>query len=309
MPSSRSASRCSAGADAVGETIGFIGLGVMGEPMCRNVAQRAGRPVVAYDLSPEPLARLSAHGVTAAGSAAAVMRAADIVMLVLPGGPQLEAVCRGAGGLLAHARAGQAVVDHGTSPVDLTRTLAGEFAALGVAYADAPIARTRQAAEAGTLSIMVGADAATMARIAPILRCCADEVTHCGAVGSGQVVKLMNNMVLFQTVVALSEALAIGRAAGVDGALLFDTLTKGSADSFALRNHAMKAILPDSFPERAFSTEYALKDLSYALDLAAQAGLAPKGAETARAYLNAAIEAGLGKLYWPALSRTIRSAT
>ena len=290
------------------ETIGFIGLGVMGEPMCRNVAQRSGRPVIAYDLAPDPLERLAAHGVTAAGSAAAVMRAADIVMLVLPGGPQLEAVCHGAGGLLAHARAGQTVVDHGTSPVALTRTLAAEFHALGVAYADAPIARTRQAAEAGTLSIMVGANDATMACIQPILACCADEITHCGPVGSGQVVKLMNNMVLFQTVAALCEALAIGTAAGVDGKLLFETLTKGSADSFALRNHGMKAVLPDIFPERAFSTEYALKDLTYALDLAEQAGVVPKGAAAARAYLTEAAAAGLGKNYWPAISRVIRPA-
>jgi 3-hydroxyisobutyrate dehydrogenase-like beta-hydroxyacid dehydrogenase len=288
------------------ETIGFIGLGVMGEPMCRNVAQRSGRAVIAYDHSPEPLERLASHGVTAAGSAAAVMRAADIVMLVLPGGPQLEAVCRGAGGLLAHARAGQAVVDHGTSPVTLTRTLAGEFAALGVAYADAPIARTRQAAEAGTLSITVGAAPETLEAIRPILACCAEEITHCGPVGAGQVVKQMNNMVLFQTVAALCEALAVARAAGVDGAVLFDALSKGSADSFALRNHGMKAVLPDAFPERAFSSEYALKDLTYALDLAAASGLSLPGAEVARAYLTQAIAEGHGKLYWPAIARTIR---
>lgn len=203
-------------------------------------------------------------------------------MLCLPGGPQLEAVCRGPSGLLAAARPGQIVVDHGTSPVALTRELAAEFAQKGVAYADAPIARTRAAAEAGTLSITVGADATTFASIRPILACCAEEITHCGPVGAGQVVKQMNNMVLFQTVVALCEALAIGRAAGVDGAVLFEALSKGSADSFALRNHGMKAILPDSFPERAFSTEYALKDLSYALDLAAQSGIVPNGAEVAR---------------------------
>ena len=287
-------------------TIGFIGLGVMGEPMCRNVARHSGRKVLAHDLSPEPLARLAADGVTTAASVADLVREADTIMLVLPGGPQLEAICRGPDGLLAHARAGQTVVDHGTSPVGLTRTLAGEFATIGVAYADAPIARTRQAAEAGTLSIMVGADDATMARVAPILSCCADEVTHCGPVGSGQVVKLMNNMVLFQTVVALCEALAIGTAAGVDGALLFNTLTKGSADSFALRNHGLKAVLPDTFPERAFSTEYALKDLSYALDLAAQAGIVPRGAEIARDDLPAARGAGLGKLYWPAINRVVQ---
>lgn len=288
--------------------IGFIGLGVMGEPMCRNIATRSGRPVVAYDMSSAPLARLEAHGVAAAGSAAAVMRAADIVLLCLPGGPQLEAVCRGPSGLLAAARTGQVVVDHGTSPVSLTRELAAEFAAVGVAYADAPIARTRAAAEAGTLSITVGASAETLEAIRPILACCAEEITHCGPVGAGQVVKQMNNMVLFQTVVALSEALAIARAAGVDAGVLFDALSKGSADSFALRNHAMKAILPDSFPERAFSTEYALKDLSYALDLAADSGLALPGAETARDYLTRAIEAGHGRLYWPAIARVVRAA-
>jgi 3-hydroxyisobutyrate dehydrogenase-like beta-hydroxyacid dehydrogenase len=118
----------------------------------------------------------------------------------------------------------------------------------------------------------------------------------------------MNNMVLFQTVAALCEALAIGTAAGVDGRLLFETLTKGSADSFALRNHGIKAVLPDTFPERAFSTEYALKDLAYALDLAEQAGLVPRGAHAARAYLDAASAAGLGKNYWPAISRVIRPA-
>ena len=287
--------------------IGFIGLGVMGEPMCRNIATRSGRPVVAYDMSSAPLARLEAHGVAAAGSAAAVMRAADIVMLCLPGGPQLEAVCRSPSGLLATARPGQVVVDHGTSPVALTRTLAAEFAALGVAYADAPIARTRAAAEAGTLSITVGADPTTLAAIRPILACCAEEITHCGPVGAGQVVKQMNNMVLFQTVAAISEALAVARAAGVDGAVLFDALSKGSADSFALRNHGMKAVLPESFPERAFSTEYALKDLAYALDLARESGIALAGANVARDYLTRAAEQGFGKLYWPVIAKTVGS--
>jgi 3-hydroxyisobutyrate dehydrogenase-like beta-hydroxyacid dehydrogenase len=286
-------------------TIGFVGLGVMGEPMCRNIATRSGRPVVAYDMSSAPLARLERHGVAAAGSAAAVMRAADIVLLCLPGGPQLEAVCRGPAGLLAAARAGQIVVDHGTSPVALTRALAADFAAAGVAYADAPIARTRAAAEAGTLSITVGATPETLEAIRPILACCAEEITHCGPVGSGQVVKQMNNMVLFQTVAALCEALAVAREAGVDGAVLFEALSKGSADSFALRNHGLKAILPDSYPERAFSTEYALKDLAYALDLAGESGLALPGAEVVRAYLVRATEQGFGRLYWPVIARTV----
>jgi 3-hydroxyisobutyrate dehydrogenase-like beta-hydroxyacid dehydrogenase len=185
--------------------------------------------------------------------------------------------------------------------VGLTRELAARFAARGVDYADAPIARTRQAAEDGTLSIMVGASAPVFARIEPILRCCGTEVTHCGAVGSGEVVKLMNNMVVTQTVVALAEALAVGRRAGVDGEVLFQTLAKSSADSFVLRNHGMKSLLPGEFPERAFPTDYMRKDLAYAMQLAQEVGLALRGAETARELLAQSSEAGYANVYFPAL--------
>ena len=108
-----------------------------------------------------------------------------------------------------------------------------------------------------------------------MIRCFATDVTNCGDVVAGQVTKILNNMVLFQTVNALAEAVAVARRNGVDPALLLDTLSKGSADSFALRNHGIKAIVPGNFPERAFSTEYALKDLSYALELAGTIALMP----------------------------------
>ena len=114
---------------------------------------------------------------------------------------------------------------------------------------------------------------ALYAEIEPLIRCFATDVTHCGEVGAGQVTKILNNMVLFETVNALAEAVAVAKHNGVDPKLLLDTLSKGSADSFALRNHGMKAIVPGNFPERAFSTEYALKDLSYALELAARCRL------------------------------------
>jgi 3-hydroxyisobutyrate dehydrogenase-like beta-hydroxyacid dehydrogenase len=199
----------------------------------------------------------------------------------------------------------QTVIDTSTSPVDLTRRLAAAFAERGVAYADAPIARTRQAAEAGTLAIMVGADPETFAAIEPLLACCGSDITLCGPVGSGQVVKLINNMVLIETVAALSEALAVARRAGVDGKLLFDALAKGSADSFALRNHGMKAVLPGIFPERAFSSLYARKDLDYALALAESVGIAAEGARLARGLLQQAIAEGDGELYWPVISRVV----
>jgi 3-hydroxyisobutyrate dehydrogenase-like beta-hydroxyacid dehydrogenase len=284
--------------------IGFIGLGVMGEPICRNLALKSGASLFAYDRDPAPLARLEGKGVLAAASAQAVMDQADIVFLSLPSGEAVAELVRG-GGLLQVARPEHLVVDLGTSPVDLTRQLAQEFAGRGANYVDAPVARTRAAAEAGTLSVMVGADAKIFDALRPLLGMFATDVTHCGPVGCGQVVKILNNMVLFETVVALAEAHAIGTRSGVDPQLLFDTLSKGSADSFALRNHGMKAILPGQFPARAFSAVYARKDMSYALRLARESAVDASGARNADSWLRQAIEAGDGELYFPVVSRLI----
>ena len=115
----------------------------------------------------------------------------------------------------------------------------------------------------------------------------------------------MNNMVLAQNVVALAEALAVAKAAGVDPATLFDVLAKGSADSFALRNHGVKSLLPGAFPERAFSAEYMLKDVGYALELAAECGLHLSGAQNARELLRETIAAGFGAEYFPALAKVV----
>ncbi len=284
---------------------GFIGMGVMGEPICRNLASKAGLPVLGYDSNPAPLQRLAAHGVAAAASVAEVAQRCDIVFLSLPSGEVVADVARGPQGLLAHARQGQVIVDTSTSPIDTTRALADEFAARGAIFIDAPVARTRAAAEAGTLSVMVGGDAEVFARVRPLIAAFASEITHCGPVGSGQVVKILNNMVLFETVTALSEARAIARRAGVDPKLLLETFTCGSADSFALRNHGLKAMLPGNFPEKAFSVEYARKDLRYALALAAQTGVDASGARNVDRWFATAIDQGQGDRYFPVISRSI----
>jgi hypothetical protein len=189
--------------------------------------------------------------------------------------------------------------------VALTREIALLAMERSVAFADAPVARTRAAAEAGTLSIMVGAAESIYARLEPLLRHMGEDVTHCGDVGAGQTVKLMNNMVLFQTVSALAEALHIARRSGVDAQVLLETLAKGSADSFALRNHGMNALLPEIFPTLAFSARYALKDNDYALALAAAAGVSADGAELVARRLQESINAGYGDDYFPVLSRLL----
>lgn len=282
--------------------VGFIGLGVMGEPMCRNLAEKSGREIVAFDPRPERPGRLAAAGVRAARSVMEVGRAAEVVFLSLPGGPEVEAV---AGELIPAARRGQVVVDTSTAPVSLERALAERLSDRGAAYADAPVARTRAAAEAGTLSITVGAEPDVFAALEPLLRCMGSDVLHCGPVGCGQVVKLMNNMVLIETVVAIAEAMAVARRAGVEEKLLLEALSNGSADSFALRNHGMKAMLPRAFPEAAFPTDYAIKDIGYALDLAREAGVPARGAELARRILEESSAAGQGKAYFPALIRLL----
>src|SRR6202167_1563749 len=191
------------------KTIGFIGLGVMGEPLCRNPGKNSGARVFAFALSPEPLARLRADGADVAASVADVIGNNEVLFLCLPSAKHVRAVFEG-DGILKNIRTGQIVVDLGTSSVSQTRAFAKQLQASGASWADAPIARTRQAAQDGTLSVMVGATPELYASIEPLIRCFATDVTRCGGVGSGQVTKILNNMALFQTVNALAEAVAVG---------------------------------------------------------------------------------------------------
>jgi 3-hydroxyisobutyrate dehydrogenase-like beta-hydroxyacid dehydrogenase len=163
--------------------IGCIGLGVMGEPICANLLRKSGCRVRGFDLRAAPLARLAEIGLETARSAEDAARDASLVFLSLPGGPELAAI---GDRLQAVMRAGAALVDLSTAPVDLTRALAARFAARGIAYADAPVARTRFAAERGELSVMVGGDAPTFARIERYLRCFATDVLHCGRSAPGR---------------------------------------------------------------------------------------------------------------------------
>jgi hypothetical protein len=258
-------------------------------------------------MRPAPLEALAADGVEGAASPRDVAARAEIVFLCLPGEREVRAVCLGEGGVAAVARPGQTVVDMSTAPVALARELEPAFAARGAAFADAPVARTAQAARDGTLSIMVGGDGATFERLRPYLACMGAEITHCGPVGAGQAVKLMNNMVVAQTVVALAEAIAVARASGaVDPKVLFETLTKGSADSFVLRNHGLRSLVPDHHPtEGAFPTSYIIKDLSYAIGLAESAGLTLEQASTTLRLMERTAAAGYTRNYYTAVVRVI----
>ncbi len=288
-----------------GVRIGFVGVGVMGEPMCRNLVRRHDGPVTCYDLDPAPLERLAAAGARVASSLAELADCADLVFLSLPSGREVRSVCLGDGGLIERMDAGRTVVDASTAPPALARELDDAFGRRGIAFCDAPVARARQAAIDGTLSIMAGGDAALVERLRPVLAHIASDVTHCGPVGSGQAVKILNNMILFQNVRAIAEGLAIARRQGVAPKTFLEAVGRSSGDSFALRNHGMKAILAEHYPEGAFPVTYAMKDLNYALELATEADVNAAGADLVKALFDEAVESGLGERYHPVIATLV----
>lgn len=282
--------------------LGFIGLGVMGSAMCANVASKHAAPVHAFDMNPAALEAACEAGAVPAQSVAEVAARAQIICLSLPGGEQVAAVCEE---IAAHARPSTIVIDLSTTSVAEARAIAARLAEKGIAFADAPVARTRQAAIEGRLSIMVGASEALFARIAPILSYMGSDITHCGDVGCGQVVKLINNTLNFVHVLILAEMMVTGERAGVDSFRLLEAVSKGSGDSFILRNHGMKAMAPRIFPEKSFPPEYVLKDIGYAIELARGMGVDPQVTLLAQKYYQAAVENGLGGRYFPAVIELI----
>lgn len=294
--------------------LGFVGVGVMGEPICRHLATKSQLEVLAYDQDNAPLERLAKVGVTAS-SLTEIAQSADVIFLSLPSGAVVEKVVLDDGGLLAqlHGELKQTggekvIVDLSTSPYQTTLKLAEALAARNLRFADAPVMRTRAAAEEGTLAVPVGCDDDLFPLIEPFIRMFASDVMHVGPAGSGQVVKILNNMVVYETVLALAEARAIGVRAGMDPDKLFSALAAGSADSFALRNHGMKAIAPQHFPEKAFPVTYARKDISYALELAEDVGVHASGARNLLDCMDEAIRQGWGEQYAPAISRVFEQA-
>jgi 3-hydroxyisobutyrate dehydrogenase-like beta-hydroxyacid dehydrogenase len=282
--------------------LGFIGLGVMGSGMCANLVAKSGATVIAYDPVYACLDAAVSAGAQRASGVADVAEQADIVFLSLPSIHEVEAVCSQ---LVAGARRPRVIVDMSTSDVSRTRLLANQLAQQGVQFVDAPVARMRQAARDGTLLITVGASGEQFAELETFLSCMGTDVVAAGSVGNGQVLKILNNMVLFLTMNALAEAMTIGRKAGVDGKLLFETLALGSADSVALRKTATATMIPDEFPERAFPTKYAIKDLALALQLADDENVAAAAARQTMDILRRAAAAGLSEAYYPALIKVV----
>ena len=288
-----------------GITVGFIGTGAMGEHMCRNVAKKGTYSVIAFDLSSDPLQRLANNGVTIAETAMDAAAKSNVLILSLPGGPEVESLAHNT--LLSPKLRGLTIIDMSTTPVKLTREMATKFDDMGIKFLDAPVARTQQAAIDGNLSIMVGGDNDLLEKYRDVLLCMGPDISHCGPTGCGQIAKILNNMVVFQNGLALAEALTIGREAGMDGGHLLDIINKSSGASFVGLNHGLKAMVPGKFPLKQFPARYALKDLSYALQLADESGVVVPGAELVGKMLKKAIDIGNGDEYWPTIIKTVEN--
>ncbi|WP_157121246.1 NAD(P)-dependent oxidoreductase [Nocardia miyunensis] len=287
-------------------SLGFIGLGVMGSAQCLNLLRKSGIPVTVFDLDPDNLARLVDAGASLAPSVGDVASVSDVVFLSLPGGREVSSVLHGDGGVADRARPGTLVVDLSTTPVEVSREAHRLLGARGLGFLDAPVARTRKAAVAGTLAIMVGGSAADFTRARPLLHMMGTDVTHCGPGGAGALMKLLNNTVVFETVVALAEAVTVARRSGlVTDEMLFDVLGSGSAASFALENHGRSALLPDTHPTGIFPAAYMRKDIGYTLDAAAELGVELPAATLAHDLLNRLCEQGYGENYHTAVVRLI----
>ena len=285
------------------KVIGFIGLGVMGCSMSKNLLKNKNWNVLVKDLDVNKEKELENHGAKVADDVKDIFKFSDLVITCLPGGNFVEDLYFGKSNNISNVKNNQFIVDMSTSQPDLMVRLEDEIKIKGSYFADAPIARTRQAAIDGTLAIMVGSTTNVYNKILPTLKYMGNDIMHCGKAGSGQLTKILNNMILFETVVALSEAANIAENYGMDVESLYENITKCSGDSFALRNHGLKSIAKNNFPTPAFSSEYALKDLTYALELGKKLNVKMPGALSAKELLKTSIQNGDKDLYFPVMKK------
>jgi len=285
-----------------GRTIGFIGLGFMGRPMARNL-QAAGATMIIHSRSSGPIDELTAEGMTAAPSPAAVAEQASVVILMLTDTPAVETVIGGEGGLLTALSPGSLVIDMGTTLMTVTRSLADQVAERGAAFVDAPVSGGTLGAEAGTLTIMAGGSTAAMRQAQPIFDVLGAKTTHVGEVGAGQVAKAANQVIVGLTIGAVAEGLALARRAGVDPAKVRDALGGGFADSRILEVHG-KRMVDNSFEPGAKAT-IQRKDMDQAVALAAHFGLKMPATALNRSLYDHLIDAGHGALDHAALIKAI----
>jgi 3-hydroxyisobutyrate dehydrogenase len=252
------------------ERIGFIGLGIMGTGMTHNLL-KAGFEVTVWNRTASRMDPLVQAGAQAAESPADVARQSDIIITCVSDTPDVEAVILGENGVIDGARSGALVIDMSTISPQTTREIAAKLAEKGVRMLDAPISGGSEGAAKGTLSIMVGGAAADFQRAVPCFEAMGKTITHVGATGAGQTVKLVNQILVVINMYAASEALLFAQAGGLDLQKTLDAVTGGAAGSWMLANRGPQVIAGDWRP--GFTVDLQQKDLRLVLEAADQMGL------------------------------------
>ncbi len=246
-------------------TVGFIGLGIMGKPMARNLL-RAGYPLVVLNRSRAPMDELVAQGAQPGASPQDVASRSDVVITMLPDSPDVELVALGADGIVAGVRGGALWIDMSTIAPAMTARVAAELARKGVTSIDAPVSGGEKGAIDAALSIMVGGSDEAFARAQPIFAALGKNIVHVGELGAGQVTKACNQIVVGVTIEAVAEALALAELSGVDPNKVRAALLGGFAQSKILEVHGQRMI------DRAFNPGFKARLHRKDMNIAADAG-------------------------------------
>ncbi len=248
------------------ESVGFIGLGVMGMPMARHLAD-AGFPLNVYDVREEAVAALAGYrGISVAESPSVVAKASGIVVTMLPSGREVHEVVFGAGGLIEGFAPGKLLLDTSSSEPWRTRDTAARLADAGIAMVDAPVSGAEAGAIAAELVFMVGGSVAAVRRVRPLLQVLGKKFFHLGAVGAGHAMKCINNLITSVTFMATAEGLILGKRYGLDPAVMNDVINESTGMSWISRTHIRQRILSRRFDD-PFKFDLMMKDINIALHL------------------------------------------
>ncbi len=291
--------------------VGFVGVGNMGGPMCRNIIRNTNHEVTVFDLNPAAMRACTELGAAPGAGVAEVAGACDVVLTSLPMPRHVEEVALGPGGIAESARPGMVYIDLSTNSASTARRVHHGMQAKGVAMLEAPVSGGVPRATDGTIVIMVGGDAAVFEAQLPLLKAFSREVIHVGEIGMGSVAKLCNNMLAFCNAAAAAEALMLGLMAGIDVHKLYDVICNASGNSDAFRGLGPKAFNRDFKP--GFALDLAHKDLTLALEMAAELSVPGMIAPQVMTLMRMARASGMGgddsssvlRVYEMALGREI----
>ena len=272
--------------------VGFIGLGIMGGAMAMNI-HRAGFPLIVYNRTrskTEPFAKL---GVPVADSPREVAERSDVVIDMVTDAPDVEEVLLGPNGVVHGAHPGLIVIDMSTNSPEYARYFARELGKYGIEFLDAPVTGGDIGARQGTLTIMVGGKYEVFQRVKPILEAMGKTIIYAGDVGNGQMLKLLNQIVVGIDMLAVAEAMALAKKAGIDMEKLFTVLSTGAANSFTVQYYMPKMMRGDFEP--GFRAAHLKKDLRYALETANKLNVPLPGTALTLQLYNALVAKGLGE--------------